>query len=223
MEAPIPSHPNELQARRVIGQRLRSLRQERALSQLEAAERAGLSRSFISMVESGSAEIALSRLIRLADVYGVLITELLVDIHDPQVELTTRREQYCFPAGAPGVDLRYLASPSWPMQPFRIVLQPGAHLDSLSHAGEEFIHCQQGQAVLKVSGRDYALGPGDTIYIPSGADHAYLNPGKRVTHLIGSTLRPSRVLPVASGNNSLEAGENQPPTRTAPSGGGRSR
>jgi mannose-6-phosphate isomerase-like protein (cupin superfamily) len=147
------------------------------------------------MVESGASEIALSRLIRLADAYGVLITELLVDIHERQVELTTSQGQYSFPTGIPGVELNYLASPSWAMQPFHIVLQPGARLDSLRHAGEEFIYCQQGRTVLTVAGRDYTLQAGDTIYLPGGSDHTYSNPGKQVTHLLGGTMRtagPSR-------------------------------
>jgi len=144
------------------------------------------------MVESGTSEIALSRLIRLADAYGVLITELLVDIHERQVELTTSREQYPFPTGTPGVELRYLASPSWAMQPFSIVLQPGAHLDSLRHAGEEFIYCQRGRCILTVAGRDYSLHPGDTIYLPGGTDHTYSNPGRQVTQLLGGTMRVAR-------------------------------
>jgi transcriptional regulator with XRE-family HTH domain len=193
-----------LEARRVIGRRLRTLRQQRSLSQQEAADRAGLSRSFISMVEAGASEIALSRLIRLADAYGVLITELLVDIHERQVELTTSEAQYTFPTGTPGVELRYLASPSWTMQPFCIVLQPGAHLDSVRHVGEEFIYCQQGRAVLTVAGREYPLEPGDTIYLPGGSDHTYSNRSKLVTHLLGGTMRvptPARHndLPVTSG------------------------
>jgi quercetin dioxygenase-like cupin family protein len=119
----------------------------------------------------------------------MLITDLLVDMHERQIELTTSREQYAFPAGTPGVELRYLASPSWAIQPFHIVLQPGAHLDSLRHAGKEFIYCQQGRGILTVAGRDYSLQPGDTIYFPGGTDHTYSNPGKQVTHLLGGTMR----------------------------------
>jgi transcriptional regulator with XRE-family HTH domain len=173
----------------LIGQRLRAVRLERGLSQEDAAARAKLSRSFISMVEAGSSEIALSRLIRLADAYGVLITELLVDMQEPHVELTKAAEQYRFPTGDPRVDLSYLSTPSWRIQPFSIRLAPGGRLESLSHAGEEFIHCVSGEAVMIVSGKERRLRPGDTLVIPGSADHTYLNPGKRPVHLVGGTMR----------------------------------
>jgi quercetin dioxygenase-like cupin family protein len=72
------------------------------------------------------------------------------------------------------------------------MLQPGAHLDSLRHAGEEFIYCQQGRGILTVAGRDYSLQPGHTIYLPGGTDHTYSNAGKQVTHLPGGTMGAAR-------------------------------
>jgi quercetin dioxygenase-like cupin family protein len=175
----------------VIGARLRALRLSRGLTLKQAAERARLSRSFVSMVESGTTEIALSRLIRLADAYGVLITELLLDVHEREIELTRASDAYVFPTGTDGVSIEYLASPSWTMQPFRVIVAPGARTEPLRHAGEEFVHCLQGRVTLDVAGRPHVLEPGDTLYLPGGVDHAYVNDGAETGVVVGGTRRPA--------------------------------
>jgi transcriptional regulator with XRE-family HTH domain len=178
--------------RQIIGERLRLLRLERGLSLREAAERAGLSRSFVGMVESGTTEIAVSRLIRLADAYGVLITELLVDVQDVEVEFVTAEGTFEFPTGMEGVALRYLSSPSWGMQPFRVTLEPGSGLRSLRHPGEEFVHCVEGTPVMVIEARELPMSPGDTVFIPDHADHSYLNESNEQAVLVGATLRVRR-------------------------------
>jgi transcriptional regulator with XRE-family HTH domain len=184
--------PADAGMRVLIGRRLRELREERGLSLRDAAERSGLSRSFIGTVEKGDSEIAVSRLIRLADAYGVLIADLLATVERPaaQVEHVPASNVRRFPTGSPDVEIEYLASPSWPLQPFRVRLEPGGRLESLTHPGAEFIHCVAGWPTLVVNGREYRLKVGDTIVIPDHAEHAYLNETRRRAELLGAVARP---------------------------------
>ncbi|CAH1745180.1 protein of unknown function [Thauera humireducens] len=56
---------------------LRQLRKERGLSQEVLAERAGLHRNFISLIERGESQPTIDTLFRLADALGVPAVDLV--------------------------------------------------------------------------------------------------------------------------------------------------
>ena len=192
MPGQVPAPDDDELPRRRLGAALRALRQERGMSLTAAAEASGLSRSFISMVENGTTEIAVSRLIRLAGAYGAFAADLLTSVHattDP--EFVSLDGAFEAPAPPPGIELRYLASASWRIQPFMVVLQPGARLDRLSHAGTEFVHCVEGTVRMTVAGQSYDLSEGDTLVIPEHAEHAYANETGSTARIVGGVERPA--------------------------------
>lgn len=176
-------------ALRMIGERLRQLRIAKGMSLRDAATTAGLSASFISLVERGETEIAISRLIRLADTYDIVVADLLDNVHEPAVEYVPAASAHEIPRAGDEVIVSYLASPSWTMQPFLVRLLPGAHLDSLSHAAEEFLHCVSGQPTMIVGGEKRPLSPGDTLFLPPHAEYSYTNPGAQPAVLVGAVRR----------------------------------
>jgi transcriptional regulator with XRE-family HTH domain len=180
-----------LAARRAIGTRLRDARKLRGITIVEAAKKAGLSRSFVAMVESGSSEIAVSRLIRLADVYDISIPDLLDAAPTNSAEFLPANAVRVFPTGMDTVAIHYLSGPSWGVQPFKVDLQPGARLEGLRHLGDEFIHCLVGTPTVVVDDIEYPLRPGDTVTLPSRATHSYLNPAQEPARLIGGVSRPT--------------------------------
>lgn len=74
MTAPSPDTTAFLRA---LGRRVRLLRLVRDLTQDQLAQAAGMSRSFVSLVEHGSHGVDVVRLVRLAAVLGVPLTELV--------------------------------------------------------------------------------------------------------------------------------------------------
>ena len=62
---------------RALGKRVRLLRRVRELTQDELAQAAGMSRSFVSLIEKGSHGVDVVRLLRLADALDVSLLELL--------------------------------------------------------------------------------------------------------------------------------------------------
>lgn len=70
-----------------LGRRVRLLRLIRGLTQDQLARAAGMSRSFVSLVEHGCHGVDVVRLVRLAAVFGIPLTEL-VDIAQPLASLT---------------------------------------------------------------------------------------------------------------------------------------
>lgn len=72
---------------KIIGSRIRALRDEQALSQQELADRAGFQTgTAISLIESGSRRVAIDDLEKIAEVLGVKATYLL---GDPAPDLQT--------------------------------------------------------------------------------------------------------------------------------------
>jgi transcriptional regulator with XRE-family HTH domain len=159
------------------------------MSLRDAAAAADLSPSFIGLVEKGETEIAISRLIRLADAYGAVVADLLADVHEPQVEYVPIDDALSVPTNVDGVEILYLASPSWPMEPFLVRLEPGARLTGLRHAAEEFVHCVDGHPTLHVATLAQTMEPGDTISVPSLAEHAYINETEVKAVLVGAVRR----------------------------------
>ncbi len=66
-----------------LGPRLRELRQRRGLSIKEAASQAGLSASFLSLVEREQSDLAMNRLMRLLQIYRASLTELVTPAAPP--------------------------------------------------------------------------------------------------------------------------------------------
>jgi quercetin dioxygenase-like cupin family protein len=173
-----------------IGRKLHELRRERGMSLREAAQRSGLSASFISLVERGETEIAISRLVRLTDAYGTLVADLLADA-DPVNDSLLRsldEGRHIVEAGG-DVDVVYIPAPDWSAQPFMVTLKPGAHMDDIAHTGQEFLHCLSGNPKVEVNGRAYELRPGDTVFIPRRAQHSYSNPGRGNAVILGAARR----------------------------------
>lgn len=185
--------------RSALGERLLELRRRSGKTLREAAKLADLSPAFVSLVERGQTEIGLSRLIRLADAYDANIADLLAEIHGREVEFVPAAQALTPPRSQGDPKVTYLTSPSWRIQPFRIEIEPGASLESLAHAGEEFIHCVAGQVQMTIAGRVWTLAVGDTIVVPPRAQHAYRNDGDDLAVVVGAVAPPSRS--AADGND----------------------
>ena len=67
---------------RALGRRVRLLRLTAEMTQEELAAAAGISRSFVSLIEHGARGVDVVRLIRLAAVFGIPLSEL-VDLERP--------------------------------------------------------------------------------------------------------------------------------------------
>ena len=62
---------------RLIGRRIHEIRKERDLSQMDLADKTGLSVSYVSMIENGRRKVSLDTLICIANILGVTVDELL--------------------------------------------------------------------------------------------------------------------------------------------------
>lgn len=154
----------------------------------EVAQVSDLSPSFIGMVERGVAEIAVSRLSRLAAAYGISVASLLEDPDPLGVEVIAHGEVHGVTQLAKGYQSDFLGSPKWVMQPFRVTMEPGAEVGDLVHPGDEFYYCVQGEATLVVAGFSHVLRAGDTLILPAYTCHHLSNAGVMTAILVGAEV-----------------------------------
>jgi transcriptional regulator with XRE-family HTH domain len=179
----------EQEERRVLAGRLHMLRVRRQLSLATVALGTGLSRSFLALLEAGKSDVSISRLLRIAEFYGVWLSDL-VGTAGPSVEVVRADEARIVPTDDPGqVQLLSLQSVRTVL-PFRIELPAGSSIEGgLSHSGEEFVHCVAGTVDLEVVNAVHRLEVGDTASFPGRLPHTYRNAGEIVAILVGATAR----------------------------------
>lgn len=175
--------------RHALGNRLRMLRVRRQLSLATVALGTGLSRSFLALLEAGESDVSISRLLRIAEFYGVWLSDLVGTIA-PAVEVSRASELRLIPA-TDGTGVRLLSKRAVrTVMPFRVELAPESRFDGgMAHTGEEFIHCVEGSVELEVVNAIYRLEPGDTASYPGRLPHSYRNVGQGLAVLVGGTAR----------------------------------
>lgn len=172
-----------------LGTRLRNLRRLRSLSLGEAAAAVGLSSSFLSMVERGESDLAMSRFTRLADFYGVQPSELLLEegSYDPPAisEITAAK---AIDRGR-GVEY-YLVREIHPQLIF-VSLQPKSSFKDLrAHAGEDVWVVCDGAVELLYGDRSYSLAGGQTARFHGGVPHGISNPHRARARLLALCTVP---------------------------------
>lgn len=160
------------------------------MSLRDAGAEAQLSPSFISELERGETEIAITRLMRLADVYGVSVSDLLSGVGETTAGLYVPSDE-CrrTVAGDDLVEILYPPAPRGFTQPFRLILHPGAVHGGFVHANEEFHHCIQGRPRITVGEETIEMRPGDTVFVPANEVHAWDNSSRPRAVLVGAVIR----------------------------------
>jgi quercetin dioxygenase-like cupin family protein len=79
-------------------------------------------------------------------------------------------------AGLPGQRLRGLL----------VTLAPGGNTgeEAMTHPGHELVFGLTGRSVYEVAGKEYPVGPGDSVLVDSRQPHRGRNPGRREARLL---------------------------------------
>ena len=155
-----------------LGERLRSLRAAKGWTLEELAERSGLSKPFLSRLESGSRQPSIAAVLTLARVFGVPMGSLFDSHQDDETCLVVRADEGNVRRGN-GIEYIPLSGASrFNLQPMRATispLRPGA--ERYQHDGEEWLYVLSGRLRLQVGEREYELNPGDAAHFDSRQPH----------------------------------------------------
>ncbi len=176
---------------REIGPALRKVRRARGVTLEEIAQEAGLSKSFISQVESGGANPSIASLKRIANALDFPLADLFLPASDALAPespspsaVVIHPEQRRMLISPKGDGVMYHLFPlEWgDVELTYNEYQPGYDTgeEMYTHAGEECGLVLTGVLDVTVDGRVYALAAGDSIYFPSTLPHRFRNRGSEV-------------------------------------------
>lgn len=168
-----------------LAARLKALRQQRALSLDALADRSGVSRSMISLIERGESSPTAVVLDRLAAGLGVTLASLFADeTNADATPLARRDDQRTWRDPATGYVRRNLSPAAYP-SPIELVeveLPAGARV-AYDHASARGVGVSQqiwliaGRLALTVGDVTYVLDAGDCLAMRLDAPVAFHNPG----------------------------------------------
>jgi DNA-binding transcriptional MerR regulator/mannose-6-phosphate isomerase-like protein (cupin superfamily) len=160
-----------------IAHRLKRLREQMGWTASEAAERAGISVSYLSNVERGHADASVAILQKLATIYNTNVLSFFGEVL-PAQKLVRPNERRRLVTD-PGVTIELLALGQCTMEPHLFRVSPGATSGgTYTHDGEEFIFMMSGSLEVWLDEAEhYNLNAGDSLYFSSRQGHRWMNSG----------------------------------------------
>ena len=173
-----------------IGEKIKALRLSSDLTQAELADRAGLTKGFISQLENEQTSIQIDSLADLLEALGVSIAGFFGDTEEKVVFAPEERVNL-ENKGAVSFELMIPSSTNNLMDPILLELSPGEKLDEQEpHPGEQFGFVLKGLATLKLNGKSYRVPKGHCFYFESNRSQQICNNGSSAMQLLWVTTPP---------------------------------
>jgi len=175
-----------------LGERIRQLRVERALSLKELSLKAGISEDLLKKIEADQDQPLIGQLISLSKALDVNVADVFRDrprsqkfeiirkgerervkpllqsaktkVFDYQYELLTR------PADDKHLDAYLIELAPHQSKPPR---------QDMTHPGEEFIYLLEGKLEGEIAGESFKMEAGDSLFLRSTQPHVFFNPGDK--------------------------------------------
>jgi transcriptional regulator with XRE-family HTH domain len=173
-----------------LGPKLRTLRKDRELTLEAVADRAGLTKGFLSLVERGQTTISVPNLLRVCEILGVSVGSLF-----DYPESAVVRGGGGAPVEMGGTGIReYLLTPETErnLQVMRSVLHPGGGTGGAYTLESEtiFVFVLRGCLRLTVDGQESLLKTGDCYTFSAKSVHSWDNPGQEMSEVLWSIAPP---------------------------------
>ena len=175
-----------------IGAKIRALRVDKKMGQVQLAQHTGLSAALLSKIERGQLFPTLPTLLRIAIVFGVGLDHFFVEsAQRPLVAVTRRADRLRLPDRPGEATPTYLfESLNFPATDRKLDVYlaefPPASVpsDPHQHPGVEFIYVIRGRLIVNVGGDDTTLCEGDAMQFDAGTPHSYRRPGQSLASAI---------------------------------------
>ncbi len=161
-----------------VGARLRAARNDRGWTLDELAERAGMSPSTLSRLESGKRQASLELLVPLTRLLGIRLDDLVaVDAPDPRVRRPAIRRE--------GMLIVPLAPEGAPISTYKVSFPPTTDPPALRvHDGYEWLYVLSGRLRLLLGEQDLVLTRGEAAEFDTRTPHSLSAVGSRPAHVL---------------------------------------
>lgn len=175
-----------------IGQKLKELRVAKGLTQEELADRAELSKGFISQLERDITSPSIATLMDILQCLGTTINDFFSE--EPEEQVVFHYEDYFEKKDSELKSLTEWIIPNAQknmMEPIRLTLEPGGlTYRDVPHEGEEFGYILKGSVKIHIGNKVYTAKKGESFYLTPHSEH-YLEASASGAMLIWVSTPPS--------------------------------
>ena len=162
-----------------IGDRIRTIREEKGLSHEQMANLTGFDLDLLSRIEKGDFKPPIGVLVKLSRALDAAFSRLLSGVGNRFYSITRKDERklvsrstspkgkklYTYQSLAPEVQGRHMES-------LIVTLEENPEQEMSVHDGEEFIFVLEKDVVVRLGEDLFELGPGDSVYYLSTMPHS---------------------------------------------------
>jgi transcriptional regulator with XRE-family HTH domain len=173
-----------------IGPKIRNLRLASGLTQEELADRADLTKGFISQLERDRTSISLDSFLDILAALNISITEFFSAETTPVV-FTKQDRAYIEEQGVKSFILLIPGATNRRMEPALVTLKHGEKTPTISpFQGEEFGYVMQGRIAVNFGNATYKVSQGECFYFEAEKEHYLENKWKRDAVILWITSPP---------------------------------
>jgi transcriptional regulator with XRE-family HTH domain len=175
-----------------IGEKIKSLRQLSSLTQEELAERAELTKGFISQVERDLTSISLDSLIQILDALDIDLSHFFKEMVEERIVFKKADKIKIRRDGVTAFELLVPGSANRSMEPVKLILKPGEKTEEEEpHPGEEMGYIIKGKVNIRLGDHSYDAEQGDCFYFAANRAHHIGNTGRGEAVVLWITSPPS--------------------------------
>ncbi|HEY3277048.1 MAG TPA: cupin domain-containing protein [Syntrophorhabdaceae bacterium] len=159
-----------------IGERIKTLRQAKSLTQEELASRAGLTKGFISQIERNLTSLSVESLIGILDALDEKPSNFFNGAFDEQIVFRLKDRVELEMEDVKSFKILVPAAQNRMLDPALLEMDPGEKTpEEEPHEGEEFGLVLSGSIELTLGGKIYKLKKGECFYFKATRKHFIAN------------------------------------------------
>lgn len=174
-----------------LGAKLRDLRLKNGLTQEELADRAELSKGYISLLENDLTSPSIATLTDILTLLGTNLSEFFSDKKESQITFT--KDDF-FVKETTGQTITWIVPTAQKnmIEPTIVELDEGVSTDAdIPHEGEEFGYVLSGEVEVVVGERSSIAKTGETFYFSSERKHYLKNVAKGKSRVLWISCPPT--------------------------------
>jgi transcriptional regulator with XRE-family HTH domain len=177
-----------------IGKKIRKLRVQAGLTQEELANRADLTKGFISQMENDATSPSIATLEDIVAALGTNLADFFKGSPGTEKKVVFGREDWVVSGESEGgFELTFLIPQAHgnEMEPVLVTLGPGGATEATSgHEGEEFGYLLCGQVELHLGTLRHVIRKGECFYYGADVEHRIVNRGRREARILWVSCPP---------------------------------
>lgn len=162
-----------------IGEKIRNLRKAAYLTQEELADRAGLTKGFISQIERGLTSISVDSLAQILEALDETLGKFFSEVDEPKIVFHTAERRQINKQGIHAFEFLIQGAQNRLMDPVICTLKPGeSTFEDDPHDGEEFGLVLQGRISILWGDKEHRARKDDCFYYVCNRKHSIRNTGR---------------------------------------------